>query len=305
MDEKDTGKKDGSSEDLQEGSFSDEQGDPIQTESSEDRQTDKQHTMSSDLEKEKTSLRKTSIKTEKKRSPLRHLKWILLLLVLSGIGAIFSPLCKPTSIVILGNNNLQEGEVIEMGNIPMDKSMYLTQKGKIEKNLMANPYVRMARMSRKFPNRLIIDMNMREEVATVNFQEGFVVIDHTGFILRIEQDVTKIVKPLITGLGNTEMLKVGDMLEQGENSNFRMILDLISNVQNAGLINNISEMNLEKEDDIFLITTQGLRVLLGKGEDLTYKLNQLGQILVDLHTKGIRYGVIDMRYNSYPVYREK
>lgn len=242
---------------------------------------------------------------KKKKSSFRYLKWIFLLLILLGMGAIFSPLCRLRSIVVLGNNDLKEDEIVSMGKIPMDTSIYLISKTKIEQNLKQNPYVRTARVSKKFPNRFIIDMNMREEVATVNFQEGFAVIDHMGFILRIEQDVTKIVKPLVTGLGSNSMLKVGDMLEQMEHSNFPMILDLISNAQNTGILHNISEMNLQQEDDIFLITTQGLRVLLGKGEDLTYKLNQLGQILVDLHTKGIRYGVIDMRYNSYPVYREK
>lgn len=246
-----------------------------------------------------------SVTEKKKKSSFRYLKWALLLLILLGMGAIFSPLCRLRSIVVLGNNDLKEDEIVSMGNIPMNTSIYFISKTKIEQNLKQNPYVRTARVSRKFPNRFIIDMNMREEVATVNFQEGFAVIDHMGFILRIEQDVTKIVKPLVTGLDGNNILKVGDMLQQMEHSNFPMILDLISNAQNTGILHNISEMNLQREDDIFLITTQGLRVLLGKGEDLTYKLNQLGQILVDLHTKGIRYGIIDMRYNSYPVYREK
>ena len=65
-----------------------------------------------------------------------------------------------------------------------------------------------------------------------------------------------------------------------------------------------SEMNLQDPKNIYMITTQGLKVLLGDGEDLTYKLMQLSPILVDLHTKNIIYGTIDMRFNSYPVYRE-
>lgn len=239
-----------------------------------------------------------------RKDVLRRLKLILLLCILILFVSLFTPLYKPKRIVILGNNELKEEEVVKMGKIPVDKSIYLLRSKQIEQNLCGDPYVKSAGVSKKFPNTLIVDMNMREEVATVNFQEGFVVIDYTGHILRIEQDVKKIVKPLITGLKEADMLKVGDRLEQAEKSNFQMILDLISNVQNAGLIHNISEMNLQDEENIFLITTQGLRVLLGRGDDLTYKLNQLSQILVDLHTKGINYGIIDMRYDSYPVYRE-
>ncbi|MDO4792691.1 MAG: FtsQ-type POTRA domain-containing protein [Filifactor alocis] len=239
-----------------------------------------------------------------KRTVIRRLKLILPICILILIATLFTPLYKPKGIVILGNNDLKEEEIVKMGKIPMDKSIYLLRNKQIEQNLCKDPYVKSAGVSKKFPNTLIVDMNMREEVATVNFQEGFVIIDYTGHILRIEQDVKNIVKPLITGLKEADMLKVGDKLEQAEKSNFRMILDLISNVQNAGLIHNISEMNLQDEENIFLITTQGLRVLLGRGDDLTYKLNQLSPILVDLHTRKINYGIIDMRYDSYPVYRE-
>ncbi|MFC4805333.1 cell division protein FtsQ/DivIB [Filifactor villosus] len=239
-----------------------------------------------------------------KRTVIRRLKLILPICILLLLATLFTPLYKPKGIVILGNNDLKEEDIIKMGKIPMDKSIYLLRSKQIEQNLSEDPYVKSAGVSKRFPNILIVDMNIREEVATVNFQEGFVIIDYTGHILRIEQDVKNIVKPLITGLKEADMLKVGDKLEQAENSNFQMILDLISNVQNAGLIHNISEMNLQDEENIFLITTQGLRVLLGRGDDLTYKLNQLSHILVDLHTKKINYGIIDMRYDSYPVYRE-
>lgn len=239
-----------------------------------------------------------------KRTVIRRLKLFLPICILLVLVTLLTPLYKPRGIVILGNNDLKEEEIVKMGKIPMDKSIYLLRSKQIEQNLCEDPYVKSARVSKRFPNILIIDMNMREEVATVNFQEGFVIIDYTGHILRIEQDVKNIVKPLITGLKEADMLKVGDKLEQAENSNFQIILDLISNVQNAGLIHNISEMNLQDEENIFLITTQGLRVLLGRGDDLTYKLNQLSHILVDLHTKKISYGIIDMRYDSYPVYRE-
>lgn len=234
----------------------------------------------------------------------RRLRWLLPLCILLLLGSMLTPLYRPRKIVVLGNNTLKEEEIISMGKIPMNQSIYLISGSQIQKNFSENPYVKSTLISKRFPNTLIVDMNMREEVATVNFMEGFVVIDYTGHILRIEQDVKKIVKPLITGLKEADMLKVGDKLEQAEKSNFQMILDLISNVQNAGLIHNISEMNLQDEKNIHLITTQGMRVLLGDGTDLSYKLSQLSAILVDLHTKKITYGIIDMRYDTYPVYRE-
>lgn len=238
------------------------------------------------------------------KSYVKKVQIIIFIFLIGILLFLFSPICKLKMIVVLGDNTLTQEELIKLGKIQTNRSIYLISTSAIESRLTENPYVKNANITRKFPNKLIADLNMREEVATVNFEEGFVIIDHTGYILKIEQDVSKIVKPLITGVSSNKGLKVGQVLPSSEENDFRMILELISNIQNAGLIQNISEMNLQDPKNIYMITTQGLKVLLGDGEDLTYKLMQLSPILVDLHTKNITYGTIDMRFNSYPVYRE-
>ena len=238
------------------------------------------------------------------KSYVKKVQIIIFIFLIGILLFLFSPICKLKMIAVLGDNTLTQEELIKLGKIQTNRSIYLISTSAIESRLTENPYVKNANITRKFPNKLIADLNMREEVATVNFEEGFVIIDHTGYILKIEQDVSKIVKPLITGVSSNKGLKVGQVLPSSEENDFRMILELISNIQNAGLIQNISEMNLQDPKNIYMITTQGLKVLLGDGEDLTYKLMQLSPILVDLHTKNITYGTIDMRFNSYPVYRE-
>lgn len=238
------------------------------------------------------------------KSYVKKVQIIIFIFLIGILLFLFSPICKLKMIVVLGDNTLTQEELIKLGKIQTNRSIYLISTSAIESRLTENPYVKNANITRKFPNKLIADLNMREEVATVNFEEGFVIIDHTGYILKIEQDVSKIVKPLITGVSSNKGLKVGQVLPSSEENDFRTILELISNIQNAGLIQNISEMNLQDPKNIYMITTQGLKVLLGDGEDLTYKLMQLSPILVDLHTKNITYGTIDMRFNSYPVYRE-
>ena len=235
---------------------------------------------------------------------MKKVQILIFIFLIGMLLFLVSPVCKLKMIVVLGDNTLTQEELIQLGKIQTNRSIYLISTSTIESRLTENPYVKNANITRKFPNKLIADLNMREEVATVNFEEGFAIIDHTGYILKIEQDVSKIVKPLITGVSSNKGLKVGQMLTSYEENDFRMILELISNIQNAGLIQNISEMNLQDPKNIYMITTQGLKVLLGDGEDLTYKLMQLSPILVDLHTHNITYGTIDMRFNSYPVYRE-
>ncbi len=294
--------KDGMEEPISLNAFQQSQEKNLQTDSTTER-SDEESTF------ERTCPQDTTpIKTKRRRNFRKYfkkIKWVVAGLILLGIALVLSPVCAPKTVVLLGDNSLKEEELISMGKINMSSSMYLIRLGAVEKKLSQNPYVKTAHVSRKFPSTLIVDMNMREEVATVNFKEGFAIIDHTGYILRIEQDITKIIKPLITGIEAQKTLKVGEVLDGTQDENIHMILNLLSNVQNAGLLQNISEMNLQDSKNIYMITTRGLRVLLGNGDDLTYKLMQLSQILVDLHTKGISYGIIDMRFDSYPVYREK
>lgn len=225
---------------------------------------------------------------------------MILFCVLIGVY-LYSPFFPLQNIEILGNNSFTVEQVVTKGEIDTTKNIYLISTRDIEKKLMEDPYVQKVRVRKNFPRSLSIEIYVRQPIATINFTGGFAMIDADCNILKIEQDFSNTVKPLITGIDVKE-LEVGTMLNI-EDAKSAMIVEIVKNVQSLGILQNLTQINIADINNISMLTTQGITVLLGDGENLNDRLLKLNQILVDLHTKGISTGYVDMRFNANPVYR--
>lgn len=224
-------------------------------------------------------------------------------LILICTSYFFMPIFYLENIIILGNSKYTEDEVRQMSGEPLEKNTYLINKKKIEENILKNPYVESVSVSSQFPDVLVYNITKRQSLATIKFSGGFIIIDDKGVVLEVKQEMQDIVKPLITGL-EVEEVKLGDSIVVSKGAELETILDIISNIRSAKLLNNISQIDATNSSDLLLITPQGINVLLGKAENLNEKLLILNQILIDLHEKHIYSGYVDLRYDANPVYRK-
>ena len=234
-------------------------------------------------------------------------KKLILISVISGLVISFAayltlPAFQVSNIIVLGNSKMTPEEIESRLNILLEKNTFLLDKQKIKEAFLSDPYIESVEISSKFPETAIFNIKKRQAVATVKFSGGFLVIDENGAVLESTQELSKIVKPLISGIEVTQV-KLGEKLDIENQDIFGLIQSVISNVRSAKLLNNISQIEITADSEILMTTPQGVNVLLGKGENLNEKMLILNQILIDLHEKKIYSGYIDMRYDGYPVYR--
>ena len=234
-------------------------------------------------------------------------KKLILISVISGLVISFAayltlPAFQVSNIIVLGNSKMTTEEIESRLNILLEKNTFLLDKQKIKEAFLSDPYIESVEISSKFPETAIFNIKKRQAVATVKFSGGFLVIDENGAVLESTQELSKIVKPLISGIEVTQV-KLGEKLDIENQDIFGLIQSVISNVRSAKLLNNISQIEITGDSEILMTTPQGVNVLLGKGENLNEKMLILNQILIDLHEKKIYSGYIDMRYDGYPVYR--
>ena len=223
-------------------------------------------------------------------------------LVISFAAYLTLPAFQVSNIIVLGNSKMTPEEIESRLNILLDKNTFLLDKPKIKEVFSSDPYIESVEISSQFPETVIFNIKKRQAVATVKFSGGFLVIDENGAVLESTQELSKIVKPLISGIDVTQV-KLGEKLDIENQDILGLIQSVISNVRSAKLLNNISQIEITGESEILMTTPQGVNVLLGKGENLNEKMLILNQILIDLHEKKIYSGYIDMRYDGYPVYR--
>ena len=234
-------------------------------------------------------------------------KKLILISVISGLVISFAayltlPAFQASNIIVLGNPKMTPEEIESRRNILLEENTFLLDKQKIKEAFSSDPYIESVEISSKFPETAIFNIKKRQAVATVKFSGGFLVIDENGAVLESTQELSKIVKPLISGIEVTQV-KLGEKLDIENQDIFGLIQSVISNVRSAKLLNNISQIEITGDSEILMTTPQGVNVLLGKGENLNEKMLILNQILIDLHEKKIYSGYIDMRYDGYPVYR--
>lgn len=240
---------------------------------------------------------------------MRTKKWMrilvltLLLMVGMAAGYLFLPQFYYSKTVILGETALTREDLLRLAKVNVRKNIYLIDIKTAQKNIKQLPTVKEVKISRKFPKTLVFSVLDCMEVAAVSFEGGFAIIDDEGYVIRITQNVSEVKRPIISGI-QTKRIKVGEQIPVENEEQFAFVMGLIAGAQNARLMENISEVNMSQLDDVKMTTINGITVLLGEGKDLNYKMLLLNQILLDLHAQRINYGIIDMRYDSHPVYRK-
>lgn len=227
----------------------------------------------------------------------------LVLVIVSVIVYLVSPFFYFSNTVILGETSFKEEELISLSKIDQQKNIYLIDTKTAQANIEKNPYINDITIKRKFPETLVFSVNERIPAAALPLSAGFAVIDEEGNALKIEQDITGLSYPIISGI-SVSKVSLGEKIPVKDQEQFSFILKMLSYSQNARLLQSISDINLSKLDDIKMTTTSGIKVLLGDGEDMNYKMLMLNQILVDLYSRGVTSGTVDMRFKSNPVYRE-
>lgn len=227
----------------------------------------------------------------------------IVVIVISIIVYLVSPFFYFSNTIILGETSFKKQELINLSKVDVEKNIYLIDTKTAQANIKKNPYINEITIKRKFPETLVFSVSERVPAAVLPLSAGFVVIDEDGNALKIEQDISGLSYPMISGISIAKA-SLGEKIPVKDQEQFSFILKMLSYSQNARLLQSISDINLKDLDNIQMTTTGGIKVLLGDGEEMNYKMLMLNQILVDLHGKGVTTGTIDMRFKSNPVYRE-
>ncbi|WFD09149.1 cell division protein FtsQ/DivIB [Tepidibacter hydrothermalis] len=227
---------------------------------------------------------------------------MILIICVFGYMVIETDYFTLKKLSVVGQVKLSRQDILISGKIESGKNIYKYSSKEIRKNLLKNPYIEDANVKIKLPDKIIIDLKERVAMCAIPYMGSYALINEEGIVLKVEDDLKNVDVPLIGGI-NLQKLKIGQNVDLKDDELLNKILDLLNACNNAKILSNISQINIDNSKNIDLYTINGIRVLLGKGEDLHYKMIELNKILIDLYTKNIKAGIVDMRYDSYPVYR--
>ncbi|MBH31862.1 MAG: hypothetical protein CMG71_07760 [Candidatus Marinimicrobia bacterium] len=211
-----------------------------------------------------------------------------------------------TSTDVRGNSILGRDELTALAKVPFAQSLNEISLEEIQRRIEAHPYIKGARVSRRYPKSITIDVVERQPIAYVNLP-SFLVVDEDGFVMPLRHGDMEFNVPTLTGFNNA-----GELYPIGEKCLSHKTLEAIEYLtivrqQFPELFDDISELTIDKSDEyVIVLAEQPTRIHFGQS-DMLDQLSLLKEFNTTL--SGVKslhsYHYVDLRYKNQIVVRER
>lgn len=239
------------------------------------------------------------LKEKNKKSGSKIAIFVLLLIVVGvTTGCLFSPVFNITEVKSYSGENITRAEIINLANIELGANIFQINDSKIIENVETLPYVKSAKIYRKFPSTIIIKYEERTSYATVKYLESYAVCDKFGYVLEIKKENTLKNLPIIYGI-DYEDIEVGKKLEGTSMLKYENCAYVFEIVSGSEFGYTFSEINYDDPTNVKMtIRERDIDVVYGNIaiDSIEEKLTHLSSILKEL---GNKKGKIDMSSENY------
>jgi len=235
-------------------------------------------------------------KIRRRRLFFRFLLLISFILLLF-IFALNSNFFLISNIEVLGNNKISKDVAISASSINLGENIFKISTRTGEKNLTKLPYVKEAKVKRKFPKGIIIDIIERKAILQIKEISSIRLIDIDGYILDIV-DTEDEKLPLLVGL-NVEDKKPGDNILSILES--KGCTEFISEGQARGILSKMKKIDMVDNNNVNIILIDGISVAFGTLYNVKYKVGLLNEILKDIEEKQLPCKMILMDRGDNPI----
>lgn len=180
-------------------------------------------------------------------------------------------------IEIEGARRLSRPVLLQQVGLGPGSNLLAIRPGKVERALMAHPWIAKAEVSRKWPQRLHLKIQERDPVALVQIGEELLYMDGQGMLFKPLSPGDPHNFPVITGLTTEQFRHAAGDLPEVVTQIFQLMAVLKKNPAPLNL-ENISEIHADLERG-FTLYAMGLGAALDLGfDDYSEKLHKFAQL---------------------------
>ena len=219
---------------------------------------------------------------------------------LGAISLVKSSIFNLTKVEIIGNTNLKDDQIIDLEKLVTNKNIFTYNLKKIRKEIVNNPYIEDAQVKIKLPNKIVITVKEIDIVAVLFNGNEYCYIDSSGNLIEkinnLEENNDKIICSVDYTLSNNSITFKNQKEKDG-------ILKVLNIIKSEYLEKEVKQIEYTNEDEINIITKYGTKFLIVDDKELEYNIARASKILVDLQSKKINDGIVDLTYSNYAVYK--
>lgn len=199
------------------------------------------------------------------------------------------------TIDVQGNKYFTDEEISNMAHASTGQNIiYKLNKGNMLNYLEKNPYIEEARVYRKLPSTIVINVKERIQIAALTYGDQFLIIDNKGTLLRITKTKPKLT--IVTGF-KVKKVKLGETVEVNSTDLFKELLSLLKSMEAGDVY--FTKINIT---ELFITANvYDSLVVKSKYKDLKDNIDKgrLHKVLDELFKRNIKRGTITISSDGY------
>lgn len=213
---------------------------------------------------------------------------LILLLAVFFIMISQTTIFNVKKIIVEGNREISKEKIVLASGIVMGENIFKLDIKNSKENLLLHPYIKGIEIKRDLPNKLIIKISEREEIAAINYLNSYAYIGFDGLVLDILKDKKDNKVPLLSGLA-IEHPSIGSRViyKQKNKTQSDDVTNFIEECSKKGIKEKIKSIVFNNNKDINIILSSGINVTFGTLDNVEYKLTFLLETLKDLEKRNI------------------
>ncbi|WP_394861771.1 cell division protein FtsQ/DivIB [Paraclostridium bifermentans] len=223
----------------------------------------------------------------------------ILLVILFIYICISSSIFELKQIDVDGNSKITKSDIIKIGDIETGKNIFKYNLNDVEKKLLVNPYIKYVKVSRKFPDKLVITIKENSEYAIIKEGASYIYIGENGLVLSEQKDIKNKNIPLVSGI-EIKNKKLNTKIKINSEKSNDIIL-AIDTLKKNNMSRKIESIKINK-NKMYMKTDDNTNIVLKIDEDIEYNINRLKAILVDLKSNNKKGGNIDLTSKEQAIY---
>ena len=205
---------------------------------------------------------------------------VLLTLALIGFLLARSTVFVLRSVQVEGDvTRYTPQQIADIAGVSMYQSIFSINEGQLRQAVESNRYLRFEGMQIVYPDGLILRVSERQPSATVTYLGVMFVLDDEGRVLdQYSADSETLDVPVVTGL-KIKRLAIGEELQTEMQWQTQAVQKVLAVLARSELTGRAVELNAENSDNLYLMTTDGLKIELGDVENMETKISIAQEVL--------------------------
>ena len=216
--------------------------------------------------------------------------------VCGSIGLYFSPVLRIQDVEVVGATNVSREEIIGLARLG-DQSMLRLDLASAERRVESIPIVQDARLERRWPQTIRIQITERSPWALWEIGDARYVIDTEGVVLPGSAPVEN--APVIRDITGVSRLAPGDQVDRDTVIAAQALLERVP----ERLAIEVTVLEYTPQQGLAVLTTAGYRVVVGDSQNLDYKLAVWQAIEGRLGRETMAGHVLDLRFRDRPSFQ--